>query len=250
MLAWGIVLIQNVNIYSSGNQKLEGAIFTPFLGILFCGVTIFVLGILTIFPLAFRYYAVLCCLWGLENLIDGGSTLGLLMFMLGIAFAFHSGFFKKNHEIKIIFISLAPLLALISHARFGIDTVVVSLINILAVALMFGLTFLLFLPTIRRLMRKTVENTNIVYLPAEHFSERDIRCLKKVQDGEKYESIAKDEDIGLSTLKNKMKTIYKSLNVYDKTSFMATYAGYTILLKPSSHAPVDALNKTDNNEKE
>jgi hypothetical protein len=135
-------------------------------------------------------------------------------------------------EIKIIIVSLCPVLAIISQARISIEYAVASFLSCFAVALALGLIYLLFLPNIRKLTKRAAVAANIVYLPSEQFSEKDLRCLKKVQDGEKYESIAKDEDIGLSTLKNRLKALYQNLDVYDKTSFMSTYAGYTILIKP------------------
>jgi glucan phosphoethanolaminetransferase (alkaline phosphatase superfamily) len=234
MLAWGIVLVYNIHIYIDEYVDLPDAVFSPFMGIIFCSITILVLAVIIVFPLKFGLYAILCSFWGLAHLIDRGSSSGTLMYMLGITFAFHSGFFKKYHVIKIIIAIVFPICALLSQIRFGVDQVTIVFLNLLAVVLIFGLSLLLFLPDIRKLRKNTVQNTNIIYLPSEQFSERDIRCLKKVQDGEKYESIAKDEDIGLSTLKSKMKTIYKTLNVYDKTSFLSTYAGYHILLKPTS----------------
>jgi glucan phosphoethanolaminetransferase (alkaline phosphatase superfamily) len=234
MLAWGIVLVSNIRIYSDGYQIPKGEIFSPFAGIIFCSITIFALGILAFFPLKFIFYAILCWLWGMVNLIDGGSTSGLLMYFLGSTFAFKAGFFKTYREVKMMIFTLFPISAIISQVRIGTEHVILSSLNVLAVALIFGLTFLLFLPDIRKLKKRTIKDSNFAYLPAEHFSEKDLRCLKKVQEGEKYESIAKDEDIGLSTLKNKMKIIYKTLDVYDKTSFMSTYAGYTILLKSTN----------------
>jgi glucan phosphoethanolaminetransferase (alkaline phosphatase superfamily) len=236
MLAWIAVLMSNAHSFTTNVHALPGEIFTAFTGMIVSSITALVLGVLIFFPLEFRPYAVLCCIWGLMNLIDGGSTSGLLMYMLGLTFAYHAKFFEKHIEIKSIFVSLLPLLGIISQARFGIDKLLLSVMDFVALALISGLVFMLFLPNIRKNRKKTAISTNIAYLPAETFSERDIRILNKVQAGEKYESIAKEEDIGLSTLKNKMKTIFNSLDVDDKTSFMSTYAGYTILLKYNSSA--------------
>jgi DNA-binding CsgD family transcriptional regulator len=251
ILAWGIVLVHDVYLYENGYEPEKGEFSTPFVGILLNSITILSLCVLVAFPLKFNFYAVLCCLRGLDSIIDGGASAGFLMYLLGVIFAFRSGFFKKYREIKIAMLISFLILALVSQIRFSMEQAVISTLNILAVTLIFGLVYLLFLPDIRKFRKQSIINTNIVYLPAEQFSERDLRCLKKVQDGEKYESIAKDEDIGLSTLKNKMKTIYKSLDVFDKTSFLSAYAGYTILLKPFSNAaPADTFNQSDDNKTE
>jgi DNA-binding CsgD family transcriptional regulator len=250
MLAWGMVLTHEVNLFVQEYQIPKYEIFTPFMGIVFCGITILALTALIIFPLEFRPYAVLCCMWGLVNLIDGGSSSGLLMYILGIIFAFRVNFFKKYIEIKIIIAILFPVSAIISQSRFGAEHILSSILNFVAIILIFVISFFLFLPDIKRCRRKMIENNNIVYLPAEHFSERDIRCLKKVQDGAKYETIAKDENIAISTLKNRMKIIYNGLDVSDKTTFMSTYAGYTILLKHTKKIPSDTIpNKKDESEK-
>jgi glucan phosphoethanolaminetransferase (alkaline phosphatase superfamily) len=233
MLAWGLVLVQDINVHIDGYQLQKGEIFSPFMGIIFCAITILVLGILIAYPLEFKFYAILCCLHGLISIIDGGSSPGFLMYLLGIVFAFHARFFKKYRDLKIVVLLFFPVLALVSQIRFGLEKAVISALNILALTLIFALAYLLFLPDIRKLRRQNLGNTNVAYLPSELFSEKDIRCLKRVQNGEKYTSIVTDEDIGLSTLKNRMMTIYKSLGVDDKTSFMKNYAGYTFLLKSS-----------------
>ncbi len=250
MLAWGIIFVFDINLCLNGYEMLKGEIFTPFMITLFCGITILVLSVLIIYPLEFRPYAILCCTWGLMNIIDGGSTTGLFMYGLGIVFALKARFFKTHEKIKIIIVVLFPVCALISQVRFGIQETILSIIDFLSVALMGGMVFLLFLPEIRKQRKQSVVNTTIVYIPAEQFTARDIRCLKRVQAGHKYESISKDENIGLSTLKNRMKLIYKSLDVYDKTSFMSAYSNHTILLRPSTtiapKPPADPTEDDDN----
>jgi hypothetical protein len=234
------VLYQNILSYITGYQAPEYEFFTAIYGIILCVITLLVLIVLIVYPLAFGFYAFLCFTWGMVNMIDGGSTSGLLMYLLGAVFAFRTGFFKKHTQIKIIFIAFFPLAAIISQARFGERLVFLSILNVIALALIFTLVYFLFLPEIQKFTKKAVVAANLAYLSSEQFSEKDIRYLKRIQDGEKYESIAKDEGIGLSTLKNRMKIIYQSLDVYDKTSFMSTYAGYTILLKSMPNIQSDA----------
>jgi glucan phosphoethanolaminetransferase (alkaline phosphatase superfamily) len=234
ILAWGMVLISDISLFKQGVQIQEHKFFTPFFGIVASGITMLVLAVLVVFPLEFRPYAILCCIWGLFNLIDGGSTSGLLMYLLGLTFAFHAKFFKKYREVKSIFVAIFPIAAIISQSRFGADQIILSLLNFLAIILIFGLAFLLFYPDIRKLGKKNILDSNVIFLPAEQFSERDLRFIKKVQEGEKYASIAREEDMGESTLKSKMKIIYNNLDVYDRVSFMSTYAGYKFKLEPSS----------------
>jgi hypothetical protein len=247
MLAWSIVLIHDLNIHIQGITESDGQFLTPLTNVILCGIIIFALGLLILYPLEFRIYAVLLSSRGLLNLIDGGSTSGLLMYMVGLTFAFHSGFFKKYREIKIILVTLFPILAIVSQARFSMANAALSFLNFIAIIIMLGLVFLLFLPDIRKMRKQVIHNTQIVYIPAEKFTDRDIRCLKKVQAGEKYESISSDENIGLSTLKNRMKVLYKSLDVYDKTTFMSAYAGYTILLKPTTETTTTTIIDSESN---
>ncbi len=234
MFASGIVLVFNAVLYMSGYEIPKNNIFTPLTGIISCSITMLMLIVLVVYPLQFRLYAFLCFVWGIVSLIDGASSLGLLMYILGTSFAFRAGFFQKHIERRILLVIFLPIFAIIPQVRFGINKVILSIIHLFSVGLIFSLIFLLIFPVIRKLGKKPTRNSHVVYLPAERFSAKDIRCLKKVQDGEKYESIAKDEDIGLSTLKKKIKTIYQSLDVYDRTSFLSTYAGYTFLLKPAN----------------
>ncbi len=234
MAASGIVLVFSAALYMNGYETPKNKIFSPLTGIISCSITMLMLVVLIVYPLQFRLYAFLCFVWGIVSLIDGASSLGLLLYILGTAFAFRAGFFKKHTERRILIAVFLPIFAIIPQVRFGMNKIILSIIHFFSVGLIFSLIYLLILPHKRRLGKKTARNPNVVYLPAERFSARDIRYLKKVQDGEKYESIAKDEDIGLSTLKKKMKTIYQNLDVYDRTSFLSTYAGYTFLLKPAN----------------
>jgi glucan phosphoethanolaminetransferase (alkaline phosphatase superfamily) len=250
MLAWSIVLIYDANLYENDYQVPKGEIFTPFMGIIACSITIIILGVLILFPFEFKIYAILCSVWGLINLLDGGSSSGLLMYLLGITFAFHARFFKRYYEIKIIVVSLFPIFVILSQMRFGAEKTILSMINALAVLLICLIAYILFLPDIQKLKKKKQKDSHIAHLSAEQFTLRDVRCLQKVQNGEKYESIAKEENIGLSTLKNRMKLMYESLNVYDKTSFMAAYAGHIIKLKPSTKTPFSTDIQTIDNESE
>ena len=247
ILTWGVIFVSNVHIYLSGQIIPEQDFISTKMNMVLSAVTILVLGWLLIYPLQFKIYAILCSFWGLANIVEGGGVTGLLMYILGVVFAYKSNFFKNRAVVKIVIAAALVIGAVSSQARYGLTKVSTTVFNFMGIILIAGLSFLLFFPEIRKYRKRnarinTTSNPDVIYLPPEQFTARDIRCIKRVQLGEKYESIAKDEKMGLSTLKYRMKIIFEQLDIFDRTTFLAAYAKRTILLGKDSieldNAPV------------
>jgi hypothetical protein len=98
-LAWMLVLAETLHTLSFGYEKTAGELFHPYFVVGLQGGTIIACMVLIIFPLQFSIYAVLCCLWGLLHVIEGGSFGGILMYGLGLLFSFKEGFFHTHRAI-------------------------------------------------------------------------------------------------------------------------------------------------------
>lgn len=74
------------------------------------------------------------------------------------------------------------------------------------------------------------EQGRILLLHQALFNQRDVELLQLVLKGEKYEYIASEQSLSLSSVKKRTKFLYDHLKVSDRTSFMSIYTGYTIEL--------------------
>jgi hypothetical protein len=83
------------------------------------GVSIIGGVVLVFFPLQFYLYAGFCCGWALIHTIDGGRILGILLYVLGLSFAFKQGCFKTFPKVKGLLSSLFLLAAMVSQVRYG-----------------------------------------------------------------------------------------------------------------------------------
>jgi hypothetical protein len=84
------------------------------------------------------------------------------------------------------------------------------------------------------------EQERMLLLHRTRFNRRDIALLRSVLAGEKYESIAQDQGISLSSVKKRVRFLYDHLNLPDRASFMNNYEGYAIELGmpvPKGEAP-------------
>ncbi|MDR0636083.1 MAG: LuxR C-terminal-related transcriptional regulator [Treponema sp.] len=80
---------------------------------------------------------------------------------------------------------------------------------------------------------KSKEQENKLLLPKPMFSPRDVRILQSILNGKKYECIAHEQTISLSSVKKRVRFLYDRLNLRDRASFMNSYEGYTIELEGS-----------------
>lgn len=66
-------------------------------------------------------------------------------------------------------------------------------------------------------------------------NERDCRILKSIQQGQKYYVIAKDLNISLGHLKNRLHFIFTTIQCGDKQGFMSFYDDYDIIFEPGKN---------------
>lgn len=81
---------------------------------------------------------------------------------------------------------------------------------------------------------RSQEQENKLLLPKPMFSQRDVRILQSILEGKKYECIAGEQNISLSSVKKRVRLLYDHLNLRDKASFMSVYEDYTIELGVSA----------------
>jgi DNA-binding NarL/FixJ family response regulator len=67
-------------------------------------------------------------------------------------------------------------------------------------------------------------------LPRAQFKRQDVDLLRAVLAGEKYDNIADEQKMGLSTIKRRVKAMFEYVNVPDRSTFMALYEDHTVEL--------------------
>jgi DNA-binding CsgD family transcriptional regulator len=186
-------------------------------------------------PSNYYIYGVFCLIYSLAILAAGGNVIGFLLFLLACAFANKCNFFDKRGKGKWFILISLLLLAIGTQFRFGFDYIFLSLAYIIVTLLLLSLAVLLFLPEIERLRGR---DPQVFRLPPADFIRRDLLWLQRIQAGEKYEAIAADHGIALSTLKNRVRILFEKLGVQDRTMFLAAYAHVSLVLDSPSKEPV------------
>jgi DNA-binding CsgD family transcriptional regulator len=185
-------------------------------------------------PSKYYIYGVFGLIYSLTILAAGGSGNGFLVFLLACAFANKCDFFDKGGKGKWLILISLLLLAIGTQFRFGFDYIFLSLAYILVTLLLLSLAFLLFLPEIERFRG---QDPLVFRLSPKDFTRRDLLWLQKIQAGEKYEAIAADHGIALSTLKNRVRLLFEKLGVQDRTMFLAAYAQVSLVLDSPAQEP-------------
>ena len=140
-LVWGILLLLNMRFYMQ--RFTEKDILMPISYIALYGFTILGCFLLAIFPLQFYIYTFFCCLWGVLNIAEGGSALSVLMYGLGLFFAWKKGFFATRWRVKLSLASILLIAALFSQLRYGGETFLDSLIDLFGLFIMMAIVVFL-----------------------------------------------------------------------------------------------------------
>lgn len=211
---------------------LTAETFFNFIQNVICSFTFIVL----IFkPQKFEYISIMSFLYTIQIIVledNSNNIMGLFMYLLGISSFLIRGFFKKNRKLKYILSAILYLLLCTAKLRFGYYIFIHYLIQTLGFSLVFAITLFFILEYFNQQVKKVDnQNTQQNILDLSQFPEltdRDKLWIHKVQSDAKYETIAKESNVSLGTMKNRMHQIFKIIDVPDRISFLSVYGGYTI----------------------
>jgi hypothetical protein len=198
--------------------------------------TLFGFTALLVFPTWFYIYAGIFCSWGLLSLIDGGGVAGLIMYLLGMSFAWRQGFFKRGRAVKIPLLILAAIAAICLQYRYGVMVFINTIVSCFGLFLMIGIGVMALLPVIQK-RRETLapyptgEEAGTAAPSALDVSEQDRDILSRIQKGEKYERIARELGVSASTVKRRVKELFQALRTPNLVDFLRRY----------KEEPVDAV---------
>ncbi len=173
-------------------------------------------------PMSFNIYMVFTLYYACSNLLTGGNVLPVLYTLVAILCAYKGGFFLKNGKLKFILIMVLFTLCFLVQLRFGLKDFFVSFVKISIVGMLTAASILLLDDEIKNFI--VAYNNKILKISQyPDLNEKDKTYLKAVLKGVKFETIAKENDMSLGTLKNRMTEIYRILNIADKTELLIKY---------------------------
>lgn len=173
-------------------------------------------------PLTFNLYMVFALYYAFGGLLEGGNIMPALYSLVALLCAYKGGFFRKHVKLKLIIFLILFTLCFLTQLRYGILTTFRSMVKISIVGMLTAASLLLLDDEIKNFI--VAYNNKILKISQyPDLNERDKTYLKAVLKGAKYETIAKDNEISLGSLKNRMTEIYRIINVADKTELLIHY---------------------------
>lgn len=155
------------------------------------------------------------------------KPMGFFMFILSCAVLFARGHFRKHRWPKVGIAAVIFFGLFSTEIRFGVEKYFRSLVALSAYVFVIALIIFFYYMYLRNVGKSPVEK----FLDLSQFkelTERDKEWLRLIQKETKYITIAKQYSISEGTVKNRMRCIFKILDVSDRIGFMATYGGYEL----------------------
>ena len=153
--------------------------------------------------------------------------MGFMMYILTCAILFSRGFFRKSRLTKIIVAIIIFFGLFATQLRFGADVFVESIFVLAEYAFVVFLIILFYYLYLRNQGKSPIEKELDLSLFPE-LTERDKEWIELILQETKYSTIASQYKITEGAVKNRMRLIFKTLDVSDRIGFMATYGGFTI----------------------
>ena len=138
-LCWAVVLAADVFPYPAGAQAHPMDVIPRWGFSVLYILSILACLVLVVYPKKFIIYTLMCCLWGVVVLVEGGGTNGILFYLLGMGFGYVAGIFKKHPLPKLAIFLAICLASIISQFRYGagfVSGVLLSFIFLLLVYLL------------------------------------------------------------------------------------------------------------------
>ena len=181
-------------------------------------------------PVKIEFLATVTLVYAIEILISTplrDNLMGFMMYVLTCAIFFSRGFFRKNRMMKIILSIIIFFALFATELRFGAEIFVESLFVLAEYSFVLFLIILFYYLYLRNQGKSPIENELDLSLFPE-LTERDKEWIELILLETKYSTIASQYKITEGAVKNRMRVIFKTLDVSDRIGFMATYGGYTI----------------------
>ncbi len=196
-------------------------------------INLFVLLFITfsiIFPVKIEFLAIVTFIYAVEILVStpfNQSIMGFMMYILTCAIFFSRGYFRKKRFTKITCAVILYFLLFATQLRFGREDFVKALFMLAEYSFLLFLIIFFYYIYLRNQGKSPLEKFLDLSLYPE-LSDRDKEWIELILKETKYSTIAKQYNITEGTVKNRMRFIFKTLDVSDRIGFMATFGGFQL----------------------
>ena len=181
-------------------------------------------------PVKIEFLATVSLVYAVEILLTTPlreNLMGFMMYVLTCAILFSRGFFRKKRIEKIIVAIIIFFGLFATELRFGTSLFVESLFVLAEYSFVLFLIILFYYLYLRNQGKSPIEKELDLSLFPE-LTDRDKEWIELILLETKYSTIASQYKITEGAVKNRMRLIFKTLDVSDRIGFMATYGGYKI----------------------
>ncbi len=150
-----------------------------------------------------------------------------MMYVLTCAILFSRGFFRKKRLFKTVCAVILFFIIFSTELRFGIADFVKSLFYVAEYSFIIALIILFYYLYLRNQGKSPIEKILDLSLFPD-LTDRDKEWIELILKETKYSTIANQYNVTEGTVKNRMRIIFKILDVSDRIGFIATYGGFEI----------------------
>ena len=183
-----------------------------------------------IFPMKIEFLAASSFIYSMEILLTTSlnkNLLGFMLYILTCAILFSRGFFRKNRIAKTIASVIFFFAIFATQLRFGTSEFLKSLFILAEYSFVIFLIILFYYLYLRNQGKSPIEKIlDLSQFP--DLTERDKEWIELILQETKYITIASQYNVTEGTVKNRMRVIFRILDVSDRIGFMATFGGYEI----------------------
>ena len=209
-------------------------------------ISIFLLFFVLIYPQKIEVCSVITFIYSLQIFIfEPNNTMGLFMYILGIALLYARGFYNKYRKQKNIITILIFIALNLTQIRFGSEMFFESFIQTVG----FSFIFLLIIYFLNAAIQNDYNiNNSSKKLNLKNYNKltiRDALWLIQIQNKVKYDAIAIKSKVAPGTVKNRFKFIFSVLEVGDKQGFINEYSTFEICYGEYSSEQITSMTFTD-----
>ena len=205
--------------------------FSSFFSNIFNIIVIFLCLFLVLFPTRFGILSFIAFVYSSAIIVfEPLNGMGILMYFLGTALLFARGLMNKKRKLKLIFLCIFLCLLNLTQLRYGFRNFFYYFL--ITLGYVFVLCFYTFFMSSYHLNTLVYEDKNLNLAKYPKLNERDYRILQKIQSGDKYANIAKDENLSEGSLKNRLHFVFDTLETGDKQGFLSLYSDWNICYIP------------------
>lgn len=209
-------------------------------------ISIFLLFFVLIYPQKIEVCSVITFIYSLQIFIfEPNNTMGLFMYILGIAMLYARGFYNKYRKQKNIITILIFIALNLTQIRFGSEMFFESFIQTVG----FSFIFLLIIYFLNAAIQNDYNiNNSSKKLNLKNYNKltiRDALWLIQIQNKVKYDAIAIKSKVAPGTVKNRLKFIFSVLEVGDKQGFINEYSTFEICYGEYSSEQISSMTFTD-----